>query len=130
MSKPKKVLILIHNGVEDTEFITPYDIIEWIIPYLDVILAGENIQNPSELLLSQKLTLLLSTLEKKYEYIFINSAPLMIVEEPLYLMQFTDINMIIMQENFTKKSFLNNFNKTLQEYKFKNICLIFNTKYK
>jgi len=111
------------NSIEDITLRTEY-------PYLDVILAGENIQNPSELLLSQKLTLLLSTLAEKYEYIFINSAPLMIVEEPLYLMQFTDINMIIMRENFTKKSFLNNFNKTLQEYDFKNICLIFNTKHK
>jgi len=111
------------NSIEDITLKTEY-------PYLDVILAGEEASNPSELLLSQKLTLLLSTLSKKYEYIFINSAPLMIVEEPLYLMQFTDINMIVVRENFTKKSFLNNLNKTLQQYKLKNISLLFNSRYK
>jgi len=111
------------DSIEDITLKTGY-------PYLDVILAGENISNPSELLLSQKLTLLLSTLSERYEYIFINSAPLMIVEEPLYLMQFTDINMIVVKENFTTKSFLKNLNGTLQEYNFKNICLIYNNKYK
>jgi len=112
------------NSIEDITLKTEY-------PSLDVILAGEDIANPSELLLSQKLTLLLSILSKKYEYIFINSASLMIAEEPLYLMQFTDINMIIIEENFTKKAFLNNLNKTLQQYKLNNnICLLFNNRYK
>jgi len=111
------------NNIEDITFKTEY-------PSLDVILAGGDVSNPSELLLSQKLTLLLSSLEKRYEYIFINSTSLMIAEEPLYLMQFTDINIIVIRENFTKKAFLKNLNKTLQQYQLKNICLLFNSRYK
>jgi capsular exopolysaccharide synthesis family protein len=109
------------DDIEDIIFKTEHQ-------HLDIILAGEEISNPSELLLSQKLTLLLSTLEKSYDYIFINAAPLMVVEETLYLMQFTDTNLIVIRENFTKKSFLINLNKTLEQYAFKNIRLLFNTK--
>jgi len=111
------------NSIEDITLKTEY-------PYLDVIFAGEDVSNPSELLLSQKLMLLLSSLEKKYEYIFINSTSLRTVEEPLYLMQFTDINMIVVREDFTKKVFLNNLDKTLQQYELKNIYLLFNNRYK
>jgi len=109
------------DNIEDIIFRTEYQ-------RLDVILAGEEMSNPSELLLSQKLALLLSTLEKSYDYIFINAAPLMVVEETLYLMQFTDTNLIVIRENFTKKSFLTNLNKTLEQYAFTNIRLLFNTR--
>jgi len=108
------------DNVEDIIFKTEYQ-------HLDVIFAGEDISNPSELLLSQKLTLMLSTLEKSYDYIFINAAPLMVVEESLYFMQFTDINLIVIKENFTKKSFLTNLKQSIELYDFKNIQLLFNT---
>lgn len=108
------------DDIEDIVFSTNYQ-------SLDVILAGEETSNPSELLLSQKLKLLLSTLEKSYEYIFINASSLMVAEEALYLMQFTDNNLIVIRENFTKKSFLTNLDKTLEMYEFKNTRLLFNT---
>ena len=108
------------DNVEDIIFKTEYQ-------HLDIIFAGEEISNPSELLLSQKLRLLLSTLEKSYDYIFINAAPFMLVEESLYFMQFTDINLIIIKENFTKKSFLTNLKQSVELYDFKNIQLLFNT---
>ena len=92
--------------------------------YLDVILAGGEIPNPSELLLSPNLINLLSALTGRYEYVFINAAP-MIVEETLYLMQFTDTNFIVMRENVTQKSFLNELNETHSLYAFKNIKLLF-----
>ncbi len=108
------------DNVEDIVFKTEYQ-------NLDVILAGEEILNPSELLLSKKLRLMLSTLENSYDYIFINSAPLMVVEESLYFMQFTDINLIVVKENSTKKSFLTNLKQSIELYEFKNIQLLFNT---
>ncbi len=109
------------DNIEDITFKTKH-------PHPDIILAGEDILNPSELLLSQKLRVFFSTLEKNYDYIFINASPLMVSEETLYLMQFTDINLIVIKENFTKKSFVTNLNKILKEYRFKNIRLLFNTK--
>ncbi len=108
------------DNVEDIIFKTEYQ-------HLDIIFTGKEISNPSELLLSQKLTLMLSTLEKSYDYIFINAAPLMMVEESLYFMQFTDINLIVIKENFTKKSFLTNLKQSIELYGFKNIQLLLNT---
>ncbi len=93
-------------------------------PYLDVILAGDDISNPSELLLSPNLKELIFSLKHRYDYIFINAAP-MVVEETLYLMQFTDTNFIVIRENVTKKSFFNELNRTLAQYRFKNIKLLF-----
>ncbi|MBD3794308.1 MAG: chromosome partitioning protein ParA, partial [Campylobacterales bacterium] len=83
--------------------------------------------NASELILSERFKSLLSTLQKRYDYIFIDSAPFTMVADTLYLMQFTDINLIVVRENFTKKSFLSNIDETVNKKAFKNIGLLLNT---
>lgn len=92
---------------------------------LDIIPAGPIAPNASELILSKRLNSLLSTLQNRYDYIFINSAPLSLVADTYYLMQFTDTNMISVRKGYTDKSFLFNLNKTIKERKIKNTGILF-----
>ena len=92
---------------------------------LDIIPAGPIAPNASELILSQRLNSLLTTLQNRYDYIFINAAPLSLVADTHYLMQFTDINMISVRKDYTDKSFLFNLDKTIKERKIKNTGLLF-----
>ena len=92
---------------------------------LDIIPAGPIAPNASELILSKRLNSLLSTLQNRYDYIFINATPLSLVADTHYLMQFTDINMISVRKGYTEKSFLLNLDKTIKERKVKNIGILF-----
>ena len=92
---------------------------------LDIIPAGPIAPNASELILSKRFNSLLSSLQNRYDYIFINAAPLSLIADTHYLMQFTDINMISVRKGYTDKSFLFNLDKTLKERKIKNTGLLF-----
>jgi len=92
---------------------------------LDIIPAGPIAPNASELILSERLNSLLTTLQNRYDYIFINAAPLSLIADTHYLMRFTDTNMISIRKGYTDKSFLSNLDKTLKERKIKNTGLLF-----
>ncbi|MCK5854011.1 MAG: polysaccharide biosynthesis tyrosine autokinase [Sulfurovaceae bacterium] len=92
---------------------------------LDIIPAGPIAPNASELILSKRFNSLLSTLQNRYDYIFINAAPLSLIADTHYLMQFTDTNMISIRKGYTDKSFLFNLDKTLKERKIQNTGLLF-----
>ncbi len=94
---------------------------------LDIIPAGPLAPNASELILSDRLKSLLGHLQNRYDYIFIDAAPFTTVADTLYLMQFSDVNLIVIRENFTKKSFLSSFDQIVKQHGFKNTGLIFNT---
>jgi len=92
---------------------------------LDIIPSGPIAPNASELILSKRLNSLLSTLQNRYDYIFINATPLSLVADTYYLMQFTDINMISVRKGYTEKSFLMNLDEILKERKIKNTGILF-----
>ena len=92
---------------------------------LDIIPAGPIAPNASELILSKRLNSLLSTLQNRYDYIFINGTPLSLVADTYYIMQFTDINMISVRKGYSEKSFLLNLDKITKERKIKNTGILF-----
>jgi len=91
---------------------------------LDVITAGSNREDASELILSDRLYFLINILKKRYNYIFIDAIPLRIEADVLYIMKYSDVNLITIQEGITKKSFIANIQRNIGEYKFKNIALL------
>jgi len=95
-------------------------------PNLDIIPAGPISADAPELILSKRFNNMLETLKKRYEYIFIDSAPLSVVADTLYLMQYADINLIVIRKNFTKKSFITELEDTILEHNFQNIALFVN----
>ena len=93
---------------------------------LDIITSGPITENPSELILSKKLPELLEQLKGMYDYIIIDSAPIGIVTDTKTIMKYTDLNLIIIRENYAKKEFISTLEDMIAKYEFKNVGLIIN----
>lgn len=93
---------------------------------LDIIPSGPIPPNPSELILTDKLSNLLEELKSSYDYIFLDSAPLGLVTDTMHLMQYSDMNLIIFREGLSEKSFVSSLNKLVQRHELTNIGLILN----
>ncbi len=92
---------------------------------LHLIPVGKIPTNPSDLILSSRLPELLNLLKDRYDYIIINSAPLGRATDTRHIMQFSDINLILVREGYTQKSYVSNLNRLAQQKKFKEIGIVF-----
>jgi len=93
-------------------------------PKLDILTAGSIREDVSELILSKRLYFLLAILKKRYNYIFIDAIPLTLEADVLYIMKYSDVNLIVIQQGFTTKSFIESIQDYIGEYKFKNIAIL------
>jgi capsular exopolysaccharide synthesis family protein len=93
---------------------------------LDIITSGPIPENPSELILSKRLPLLFEKLKTMYDYIIIDTAPIGIVTDTKNIMKYTDLNLILLKENFAKKEFIQTIEKMIIQYQFQNVGLILN----
>ncbi len=93
---------------------------------LDIIPSGPIPSNPSELVLSKQLPALLNKVREEYEYIIIDTAPIGIVSDTKTLMQYSDLNLIIIREDYAKKEFIQTLELIIEKHQFKNVGLILN----
>lgn len=93
---------------------------------LDIITSGPIPTDPSELILSKQLPLLLEKLKEIYEYIIIDTAPIGVVTDTKTLMQYGDLNLIIIREDYAKKEFILTLEEMVEKHHFKNVGLILN----
>ena len=91
---------------------------------LDILTAGSIKDDVSELVLSKRLYFLIETVKKRYSYIFIDAIPLTMEADVLYIMKYSDVNLITVQEDYTRKSFIQNIQTKIGEYKFNNISIL------
>ena len=93
---------------------------------LDLILSGPIPPNPSELLDGQKMNKIIKELEKKYDYIIIDTPPVGLVTDALVLMKYTDINLYILRHNYSDFGSFSIINKLKNNENVKNLNLIIN----
>ena len=93
---------------------------------LHVITSGPIPNNPSELILSSKLLELLELLKTRYDYIFIDTAPIGLVSDSINLMKLADQNLIVLRENYAEESFLSSLDDLIRKNKLENVGLILN----
>ncbi len=96
---------------------------------LDILTAGSIKDDVSELVLSRRLYFLIETVKKRYSYIFIDAIPLTMEADVLYIMKYAGVNLITVQEDYTKKSFIRDIETKIGEYKFSNIAILAITKW-
>ena len=96
------------------------------IPYLDVITSGPIPPNPSELILGDSMREMLEELKQKYDYIILDTPPVGLVSDALELVQFCDVTLYIVRQNFTKKEMLTLLNNRHKRGELNNISIIFN----
>ena len=70
-----------------------------LMPNLDVLFSGEIPPNPSELLGSENMPALLERLEKKYDYIFIDTPPVNIVTDACIVGKLLDGVLFVVRQN-------------------------------
>jgi len=102
------------------------DIIQPISENLDFFPAGSIPPNPSELLMSEKFNQTIKELEKIYDYIIFDSAPIGTVTDTHIILKHTDISLLVVKANMTEKVYLENFNKMVKEKNIKSSGIILN----
>ncbi len=81
------------------------------LPTLDVLTAGPVPPNPAELIASDRCTQLFSELKERYDYIIVDTPPLLWVTDALLLMKHVDTSIyVIRQAVSNKKAFENVIN--------------------
>jgi capsular exopolysaccharide synthesis family protein len=93
---------------------------------LDIITSGRIPEDPSELILSPRLPALILYLKEIYDYIIIDSAPIGIVTDTKTIMKYSDLNLIILRENYAQKEFIATIEEMIEKHQFQNIGLILN----
>ncbi len=95
-------------------------------PNLDIIPVGIVPDNPSELLLSDRLTKLLKKLRDNYDYIIINAPSITTSTDTLFLVKYSDINLFVFKRGFSKKRYIKQLENFIIKYNLKNFGLILN----
>lgn len=112
------------NGDKDISKITSYKAKN---DYLDIILSGQIPPNPAELLMDRAaLNDFFSRVEKDYDYIILDSAPLMLVADSLELTPHVDMTICMVRSNYTKIHDLKNVLNLCREGKIKNPTFLLN----
>ena len=96
------------------------------IPDLDVILAGAVPPNPSELLMSGQMDVLMEGLKEKYDYIILDTPPVGLVADALELDDYVDATLYIIRQHYTKKGMLRLINDKYKKKEITNISFVLN----
>jgi tyrosine-protein kinase Etk/Wzc len=95
-------------------------------PECDVIYAGSIPPNPQELLSNGRYQKLISEMSSRYEYIVIDSAPLMLVSDTLSISDTADASLYILRSGVSRKILLDFANKLVKESKISNVSFVIN----
>ena len=93
---------------------------------LDVIYSGSIPPNPTDLLSNGKYEVLIETLKEKYDYIILDTAPLMLVTDSFLISEVADITLYVTRSKYTEKSLIDFANKNIDAGKIKNAAFILN----
>jgi Mrp family chromosome partitioning ATPase len=96
------------------------------IKNLSFIPAGPILPNSSELIESGVLDELIDYLKTKYEYIIIDTTPSGIVADAALMIKYSNINLLIIRNNFTRKDVLSDVLNLFKTNKVENFDVVFN----
>ncbi|WKS94943.1 GumC family protein [Riemerella columbina] len=95
-------------------------------PYLDVIYSGSIPPNPTELLSNGRYEELLERLKQDYNYIIIDTAPLMLVTDTFLIADLADATIYVTRSKYTEKGLVDFANKNINSEKIKNVGFVLN----
>lgn len=93
---------------------------------LDFIPAGPVPPNPSELLLSDRLDILIQDLKKHYDYIILDSAPANAVADATIINRISDLAIFVIRAGKTDRNQLPGLEKLYRSQKYNNMSVILN----
>ncbi|MDP4267187.1 MAG: polysaccharide biosynthesis tyrosine autokinase [Bacteroidota bacterium] len=101
-------------------------IIQTEIENLTVITSGPIPPNAIELIDNDKMKNLIELLRSKYDYIIIDTPPIGIVSDAIYLMKTADINIYIVRQNYTPSKTINYLNESLKTINISDFNIVIN----
>jgi len=93
---------------------------------LDFINSGPVPPNPLELMESERTKQLFEVLKKNYDYIIVDTPPMAQVSDAFAIIQFVDLNLIVVRYNVTKKKLLRLVLNELKNKNINNVSVILN----
>jgi len=94
--------------------------------YLDVIYSGMIPPNPTELLSNGRYELLIEELRKMYDYIVLDTAPLLLVTDTFLISTLSDIIVYVTRSNYTEKALIDFANNNIKQGKINNVGFVLN----
>lgn len=95
-------------------------------PYLDVIYSGMIPPNPTELLSNGRYETLINELKENYDYIILDTAPLLLVTDTFLIAEMADITIYVSRSQYTEKSLIEFANNNIDQKKIKNVGFVLN----
>ena len=92
--------------VSDETVVTNYIHPSGIKDNLDILQSGAIAPNPNDLLDMDKFDVMIDTLRHQYQYIILDSAPIMLVSDTLHLVDVADTTLYIVKSDYTDKEVL------------------------
>ncbi|MCM4172534.1 tyrosine protein kinase [Arenibacter sp. TNZ] len=93
---------------------------------IDVIYSGKIPPNPAELLMSSRMKELLEEVSEKYDYVVVDTAPLMVVTDTLLIAEYADHIIYVTKAGVTEKKVLDFPVKLKNEGKLKGLSFVVN----
>lgn len=98
--------------------------------YCDFIYSGSIPPNPADLLQNGRYKILLDALKSKYDYIILDTAPLMLVTDSFLISDNADVTIYVTRSEVTDKDFVDFANKNIDAKKIKNVGFVLNDVHK
>lgn len=95
-------------------------------PDCDVIYSGAITPNPTELLSNGRYQELIESLKPMYDYIILDTAPLMLVTDSFLICDVADVTVYVTRSGYTEKELAVFINKQIRDKKIKNVGLVLN----
>jgi capsular exopolysaccharide synthesis family protein len=93
---------------------------------LDIIVGGTIPPNPSELLLTNRVQVLIDQLKERYDYIILDSAPIAMVSDTYSLARYANVTVYVTRANYTKRSLVRYMNNALARHHLENVAVVLN----
>lgn len=94
---------------------------------LDVLFSGQIAPNPNDLLDMQKFDDMIEYLKTKYDYVVLDSAPVMLVSDTLHLIENSDVVLYVVKSDFTEKEMIDFAAGFQKENMIKNMAFVLNS---
>ena len=93
---------------------------------LDMMYAGPQPPNPSEMLMSQRVDAMMAELRKMYDYIIIDNVPAMAVADAMIIDRFVDLTIYVVRQGNLDRRQLPDIEQLYREKKFNNMAIVLN----
>lgn len=93
---------------------------------LDLLLAGPVPPNPTELLARDTFRQVVELLQKHYDYVIFDTAPVGLVTDTLQIAAYANVSILVCRADYTPKSSFGMLNNLSKEGKLPNACIVLN----